>query len=261
MPMTPGSRLGPYEIVAPLGAGGMGEVYRARDSRLGRDVAVKVLPAEVAGDAERLARFEREARLLAALSHPGIASIFGVEDAGPTPALIMELVEGPTLDERIARSPIPEDEALPIARQLADALEYAHEHAVVHRDLKPANVKLRPDGTVKVLDFGLARALDDDADATRSGSDLSRSPTLTQRMTRAGMILGTAAYMSPEQARGRQVDRRADVWAFGAVVYEMLTARRAFAGETISDTLAAVMRDEPDWSALPEELSPRWQDL
>ncbi len=259
MPLTPGTRLGPYEIVAPLGAGGMGEVYRARDPRLGREVAIKVLPDALAGDAERLARFEREARLLAALSHAGIASIFGVEEAGGSHALVMELVEGQTLAERIHSGALATADALPIARQLAEALEYAHERGIVHRDLKPANVKLRPDGTVKVLDFGLARALA--TDASGSTAELSQSPTLTQRMTHEGVILGTAAYMSPEQARGREADRRADVWAFGAVVYEMLTGRHAFVGDTISDTLASVMRDEPDWSALPSGLSPRWRRL
>jgi serine/threonine-protein kinase len=259
MPLTPGTRLGPYEIVAPLGAGGMGEVYRARDPRLGREVAIKVLPDDVARDADRLARFEREARLLAALSHAGIASIFGVEDAGGSRALVMELVEGPTLAERLEQGALAAADALPIARQLAEALEYAHEHGIVHRDLKPANVKLRPDDTVKVLDFGLARALA--SDAAGSAAELSQSPTLTDRMTKVGVILGTAAYMSPEQARGREADRRADVWAFGAVLYEMLAGRRAFAGETVSEMLAAVMRDEPDWSALPPGLSPRWRRL
>lgn len=259
MPLAPGNRLGPYEIVAPLGAGGMGEVYRARDARLGREVAIKVLPDALALDPDRLARFEREARLLAALSHAGIASIFGVEQAGASQALVMELVEGPTLAERIAEGPIGPDEALPIARQLAEALEYAHERGIVHRDLKPANIKLRPDGTLKVLDFGLARGLA--SDGSGSGQDMSQSPTLTNRMTQAGVILGTAAYMSPEQSRGREADRRADVWAFGAVLYEMLAGRRAFAGETVSDTMAAVMRDEPDWSALPPGLSPRMRRL
>ncbi len=259
MPLTPGSRVGPYEIVGPLGSGGMGEVYRARDRRLERDVAIKVLPDAVAHDPERLARFEREARLLAASNHAGIASVFGVEDADGTRALIMELVEGPTLDDRIASGRLPADEVLGVARQLAEALEYAHERGIVHRDLKPANVKLRPDGTVKVLDFGLARALDTQASAPVG--DLSQSPTITQRMTQAGMILGTAAYMSPEQARGREADRRADIWAFGVVIYEMLTGRSAFAGETISDTLASVMRDDPDWSALPPRLSQRWRVL
>jgi hypothetical protein len=257
--LSAGSRLGPYEIVAPLGAGGMGEVYRARDPRLGRDVAIKVLPDAVALDPERLARFEREARLLAAVSHAGIASIFGVEEAGGSRALVMELVEGPTLAERIAQGAIPADDTLSIARQLAEALEYAHDRGIVHRDLKPANVKLRPDGTVKVLDFGLARALA--TETSGSSPELAHSPTITQRMTQAGVILGTAAYMSPEQARGREADRRADVWAFGVVLYEMLSGRRAFAGETMSETLAGVMRDEPDWSALPSGLSPRWRRL
>jgi serine/threonine-protein kinase len=257
--LIPGTKLGPYEIVALLGAGGMGEVYRARDPRLGREVAIKVLPDALALDAEWLARFEREARLLATLGHAGIASIFGVEEAGGSRALVMELVEGPTLAERIEQGPLAAGDALPIARQLAEALEYAHERGIVHRDLKPANVKLRPDGTVKVLDFGLARAIATEASA--STAELSQSPTLTQRMTQAGVILGTAAYMSPEQARGREADRRADVWAFGAVLYEMLTGHRAFGGETISEMLAAVMRDEPDWSALPPGLSPRWRRL
>ena len=259
MSLAPGTRLGPYEIVAPLGAGGMGEVFRARDARLGRDVAIKVLPAGFVQDPERLARFEREARLLAAMNHPGIAAIYGLEDAGGQPALVMEVVEGPTLAERIMRGALPEDEALTVARQIADALEYAHDLGIVHRDLKPANVKLRPDGTVKVLDFGLARALDPGGAA--SSGELTQSPTLTQRMTHAGVILGTAAYMSPEQARGREVDRRADIWSFGAVLYEMLTGRRAFGGETISDTLASVMRDEPDWSALPAGIAPGWRRL
>jgi serine/threonine-protein kinase len=259
VPLIPGTRLGPYEVVAPLGAGGMGEVYRARDPRLGREVAIKVLPEQVARDPERLARFEREARLLAALGHAGIASIFGVEETGAAPALVMELVEGPTLAERIAQGPLPPEEALPVARQLAEALEYAHEHGIIHRDLKPANVKLRPDGTVKVLDFGLARALE--AEASGSAEKTAHSPTLTQGMTRDGFIVGTAGYMAPEQARGRPADRRADVWAFGVVVYEMLAGRLLFVGETTSDTLAAVMRDEPDWSALPPGLSPRWRAL
>ena len=257
--LSVGDRLGPYEIIAPLGAGGMGEVFRAHDPRLGRDVAIKTLPDAVAADPERLARFEREARLLAALGHAGIASILGVEEAGGSRALVMELVEGPTLAERIDQGALASDEALAIARQIAEALEYAHDRGIVHRDLKPANVKLRPDGTAKVLDFGLARAIA--PETSGSASNLAHSPTITQRMTQAGVILGTAAYMSPEQARGREADRRADVWAFGAVLYEMLSGRRAFAGETMSDTLAAVMRDEPEWSALPAGLSPRWRRL
>ena len=259
MPLAAGSKLGPYEIVAPLGAGGMGEVYRARDARLSRDVAIKVLPDVVAGDAERLARFDREAKLLASMNHAGIASIYGLEDAGGQPALVMEVVEGPTLAERLERGAVPEEEALAIARQLAEALEYAHDRGIVHRDLKPANIKLRPDGVVKVLDFGLARALE--SGAVQGSGDLTQSPTITNRMTTAGVILGTAAYMAPEQARGREADRRADIWAFGAVLFEMLTRKRAFAGETVSDTLAAVMRDEPDWSALPPGLAPIWRRL
>ncbi|HET6372178.1 MAG TPA: serine/threonine-protein kinase, partial [Candidatus Polarisedimenticolia bacterium] len=240
MSLSAGSRIGPYEIVAPLGAGGMGEVYRASDPRLGREVAIKVLPEALALDVERLARFDREARVLAGLSHTGIASIFGVEEVGGSRALIMELVEGPTLGERLGRGALGEDEALAIARQLADALEYAHERGIVHRDLKPENIKLRLDGTVKVLDFGLARALD--SGTSGSSAELTQSPTITQRMTQAGVILGTAAYMSPEQARGKPVDKRTDIWAFGALVYEMLTARRLFEGETITDVLAAVVR-------------------
>jgi eukaryotic-like serine/threonine-protein kinase len=259
MPPLSDTSIGPYEIRGKIGAGGMGEVYRAFDARLGREVAIKVLPDALAHDPERLARFEREARLLAALSHAGIASIYGVEQHGTTWAIVMELVEGPTLDERIARGALPEDEVLAVARPLAEAIEAAHDRGIVHRDLKPANVKLRPDGTVKVLDFGLARAIE--GPAAPSPSDLTQSPTMTQRMTTAGLILGTAAYMSPEQARGREADRRADVWAFGVIVYEMLTGRRAFTGETVTEMLAAVMRDEPDWSALPAGLSPRWRRL
>ena len=212
MPLSPGSHLGPYEVLALLGAGGMGEVYRARDPRLDRDVALKVLPDLVADDPERLARFEREARTLASLNHAHIAHLHGLEESGGQRALVMELVEGPTLAERIARGAVPVEEALPLARQIAEALEYAHEHGIIHRDLKPANIKVTGDGAVKVLDFGLARAFDSDP----AGSDLPSSPTITSpAMTRAGVILGTAAYMSPEQARGATVDTRADVWAFG----------------------------------------------
>ena len=222
-------------------------------------MAIKVLPPALTADAERLARFDREAKLLAAMNHAGIASIYGLEDAGGHPALVMELVEGPTLAELLERTALPEDEALAVARQLAEALEYAHDRGIVHRDFKPANVKVRPDGAVKVLDFGLARALDTSAGITPA--ELMNSPTLTQRMTTAGVVLGTAAYMAPEQARGRETDRRADIWAFGAVLFEMLTGRRAFAGETVSDTLASVMRDEPDWSLLPGSLAPFWRPL
>jgi len=247
--LASGTRLGPYEIVAPLGAGGMGEVYRARDARLHREVAIKVLPESVSNDPERLARFEREAHVLAALNHPRIAAIHGVEEANGVRALVLELVPGETLAERIAAGPIPADEALAIARQIADALEAAHARGIVHRDLKPANVKITPDGGVKVLDFGLAKALSVDG----GSADVTHSPTLTAQATQAGVVIGTAAYMSPEQARGKAVDKRSDVWSFGAVLYEMLTGRRCFEGETVSDVLAAVLRQEPDWSRLPPE--------
>src|SRR6187401_2815207 len=227
MPIASGVRLGPYEVVAPLGAGGMGEVYRARDTKLNREVAIKVLPDLFAGDAERLAQFSREAQTLAALNHPNIAHIHGLEESSGVRALVMELVEGEDLSQRIARGPIPLDEALPIARQIAEALEAAHEQRIIHRDLKPANIKVRADGTVKVLDFGLAKAFEPHA----GGADVSQSPTLTSpAATRAGLIMGTAAYMSPEQARGKVLDRRADVWAFGCILYEMLVGTRPFAG-------------------------------
>ncbi len=230
----------------------MGEVYRARDAKLGRDVAIKVLPAAFAADAERLARFRREAQVLASLAHPNVAHIYGVEEADGVDALVLELVDGETLAERIARGPLPVDEALDFARQIADALEAAHERGIVHRDLKPANVKITPQGKVKVLDFGLAKAVAGDP----SSPDATQSPTITAAATQAGVVIGTAAYMSPEQARGRSVDKRSDIWAFGAVVYEMLTGRKAFEGETISDTLAAVLRADVDWSALPRETPP-----
>ncbi len=228
--MEAGTRIGPYQIVGPLGAGGMGEVYRARDARLDRDVAIKILPALFSQDAERLARFDREAKTLASLNHPHIAHIHGIEDASGSRALIMELVEGEDLSQRIARGAIPVADALPIARQIADALEAAHERGIVHRDLKPANIKVRDDGTVKVLDFGLAKALDP---AAGSHPDLMNSPTITSPATQMGMILGTAAYMAPEQAKGGPVDKRADIWAFGAVLYEMLSGRRAFGRDDV----------------------------
>jgi serine/threonine protein kinase len=247
MGLTSGTRLGPYEIVAPIGAGGMGEVYRARDSRLARDVAVKVLPEAFARDAERLSRFQREAKVLASLNHPNIASIYGLEDSGPAHALVMELVEGPTLADRITSGPIPVDEAVLIARQIAEGLEYAHERGIVHRDLKPANIKVSRDDSVKILDFGLAKAVEGEA----VESDMGTSPTITRMATQMGFIIGTAAYMSPEQAKAKPVDRRADIWAFGCVLYEMLTGKAAFGGETITDILAAVVRAEPDWSQLP----------
>jgi serine/threonine-protein kinase len=250
MPLNTGSRVGSYEIVALIGAGGMGEVYRARDTRLKRDVAIKVLPDVFANDAERLARFQREAELLATLNHPNIAQIHGIEDR----ALVLELVEGPTLADRIAQGPIPIGEALVIGRQIADALEAAHERGVIHRDLKPANIKISGDGKVKVLDFGLAKAIAADPSAP---SNISMSPTITSpAMTMGGVILGTAAYMSPEQARGKPVDRRADIWAFGCVAYEMLTGRLAFDGDEVSDTLAAILRSDPAWQSLPPETPP-----
>ncbi len=246
MTIAPGARLGPYEITAAIGAGGMGEVFRATDTTLGREVALKLLPEDFADDDERHARFEREARLLASLNHPNIAVLHALEHLDGQHALVMELVEGEGLDELIARGPVPVDEALPIARQVAEALEAAHEHGIVHRDLKPANVRIRPDGTVKVLDFGLAKAWDAGGE-----SGLTHSPTITRAHTADGIILGSAAYMAPEQARGRMVDRRADIWAFGVVLYEMLTASRMFEGETVTDVLANVLKQPPDWNALP----------
>ena len=249
MSLQPGTTLGPYDVTAKIGEGGMGEVYRARDTKLDRDVALKVLPQAFTDDPDRLARFEREAKVLASLNHPNIASIYGLEEADGVRALVLELVEGPTLADRIKQGPIPLDEALPIAKQIAEALEAAHEAGVIHRDLKPANIKVRDDGTVKVLDFGLAKALDPNPEG-----DPSQSPTLTAAATQMGVIMGTAAYMSPEQAKGKPADQRSDVWAFGAVLYEMLAGQRAFGGEDVSDTLVAVFRDEPDWSALPTDV-------
>jgi len=258
--LSAGTKLGPYKILSPLGAGGMGEVYRATDRKLNRDVAIKVLPAEVAGDPERLARFKREAQVLASLNHPHIAAIHGLEEADGRPFLVLELVEGEDLTERLKRGPIPVDEALAIAKQIAEALEEAHEHGIVHRDLKPANVKLTPDGKVKVLDFGLAKAYADPS-AGGLGPDLSQSPTLARTGTQAGVILGTAAYISPEQARGKPVDKRSDIWAFGVVLYEMLSGRRLFAGETVSDVLAAVLKTEIDLAGLPGATPPALRRL
>ena len=254
MSLSPRTRLGPYEITGPLGAGGMGEVYRARDTALNRDVAIKLMPEVVALDPVRLARFEREARTLAALNHPHIAQIYGLEDGGARgKALVMELVPGQTLAERITDGPMAIGEALDIARQIAEALEAAHAEGIIHRDLKPANIKVRDDGTVKVLDFGLAKG----GDSGAAAPNLQDSPTFTSpAMTERGLILGTAAYMAPEQARGKPVDRRADIWAFGVVLFEMLTGRQMFAGETVSDTLAAVLREEVPWSTLPSATPP-----
>ena len=254
MSIAAGSRLGVYEVLAPLGAGAMGEVWRARDTRLSREVALKVLPESFSRDHDRLARFEREAQVLASLNHPNIAAIYGVEEASGATALVLELVEGPTLDERIKQGRLPADDAVAVARQIAEALEFAHERGIVHRDLKPANVKLSPDGRVKVLDFGLAKAMASDM-ATRSDSAIS--PTVTSLGTIAGVVLGTAAYMAPEQARGANVDRRADIWSFGAVLMEMLTGKRAFEGDTVSDTLASVLRAPIEWNEIPPATPPR----
>lgn len=257
MAISAGTRLGHYEILAPLGGGGMGEVYRARDTRLGREVAIKRLPEAFARDTERLARFEREARLLAALNHPHVAAIYGLEQADDRRFLVLELVPGPTLAERLAAGPLPVNEALGIGRQIAEALEAAHSKGIIHRDLKPANIKIIPEGQVKVLDFGLAKALG----AEPSGGDPSESPTVLRDETRAGVVLGTVAYMSPEQARGKALDPRTDIWSFGCVLYEMLTGRQAFSGETISDTLTAVLSGEPDWRTLPERTPVKIRDL
>ena len=254
MSLQPGTTLGPYSVAAKIGEGGMGEVYRARDTKLDRDVALKVLPQAFTDDPDRLARFEREAKVLASLNHPNIGHIYGLEEAEGQKALVLELVEGPTLADRIKQGPIPIDEALPIAKQIAEALEAAHEQGIIHRDLKPANIKVKDDGTVKVLDFGLAKAFQPDA----SDVSASMSPTisLTAAATQMGTVIGTAAYMAPEQAKGKVVDKRADVWAYGAVLYEMLTGRKAFPGEDVSDTLATVLKFDPDWDALPADTPP-----
>jgi hypothetical protein len=257
MPVLPGTRLGSYEILAPLGAGGMGEVYRARDTRLGREVAIKALPDGFATAADRLARFEREAQILASLNHPNIAAIHGLEEHDGARYLVLEYVPGETLAERIERGALGDEESLEVAKQIAEALEAAHERGVIHRDLKPANIKITPDGRVKVLDFGLAKD-------SSAAEDASNSPTLTVNSpayTRTGVILGTAAYMSPEQARGKPVDKRADIWAFGCVFYECLTGKKAFSGETVPDTLAALIHAEPEWRALPDPAGPKVREL
>src|SRR5687768_13133860 len=262
MTLTPGQRLGAYEVVSALGAGGMGEVYRARDTKLQRDVAIKVLPESLATDRDRLARFEREAQLLAALNHPHIAAIYGVDTVGETQFLVLELVEGDTLADRIARGgAFSLSEALAIARQIAEALQAAHDKGIIHRDLKPANIALTSDSHVKVLDFGLAKALETAPAAQSNVPAASMSPTLSLAMTEAGFILGTAAYMSPEQAKGRPADKRSDVWAFGCVLFEMLTGKLAFEGEDASDTLAGILRGDPDWTALPRNTPPHIREI
>ena len=245
-----GKTISHYKVLEKIGQGGMGEVYRAEDTNLSREVAIKVLPEQFTQDLQRLARFEREAKLLASLNHPNIAAIYGLEEADGVRFLALELVPGDTLQERVAKGPLPVEEALEVCRQIAEGVEAAHEKGVIHRDLKPANVKVTPEGKVKILDFGLAKAFEAEPPVT----DMSQSPTLTEEMTRAGVILGTAAYMSPEQAKGKPVDKRADIFAFGAVLYELLTGKRAFEGETITETIAAVLKSEPDWEALPESI-------
>ena len=256
MALEVGSRIAHYDVTALIGEGGMGQVYQATDTKLNRQVALKILPEAFATDPDRLARFQREAQVLASLNHPGIAAIYGIEEQDDTRALVLELVEGPTLAERISKGPIPLDEALPIAKQIAEALEAAHEAGVIHRDLKPANIKVREDGTVKVLDFGLAKALDPNPEG-----DPNQSPTLTAAATQMGVIMGTAAYMSPEQARGKTVDKRADIWAFGAVLFEMLTGRPLFEAGDISEMLASVVLKEPDLSAVGPDVPVALQSL
>ena len=257
MPLTPGTKLGQYEVAEAIGAGGMGEVYRARDTKLGRDVAIKVLPEEFARDQERLDRFEREARLLAQVNHANIATLYGLEEHDGQTFIVMELVEGETLAERIAKGRIPMDEAIPLFVQIAEGLEAAHEKGIVHRDLKPANIKIGPDGKPKILDFGLAKAfVREDGTVT----DSSQSPTLSKG-TALGVIMGTPSYMSPEQARGKAVDKRTDVWAFGCCLYEALTGRKPFEGDNATDVLAAVVRARPDWTQLPTSASSRLRRL
>src|SRR5215467_2487397 len=254
MALTIGTQLGSHEITALLGKGGMGEVYRARDLKLKREVAIKILPTEFAEDTDRVSRFQREAELLASLNHPNIAAIYDLEEANATRFLVLELIEGETLAERIHQGPIPLEDSLDIAKRICEALEAAHEKGIVHRDLKPANVKVTPDGKVKVLDFGLAKAVE----STSNNTALSNSPTLVNSLgaTNAGMIIGTAAYMSPEQTKGKPVDRRADIWAFGVLLHEMLTGEQAFCGETVSDILASVLKEQPDFEKVPAKVRP-----
>src|SRR3989454_4288430 len=258
MGLTIPQTLGSFEVLSIVGRGGMGEVYRARDTKLKREVAIKILPEEFSSDQDRIARFQREAEVLASLNHPNIAAIYDLEEVEGSRFLVLEFVEGETLAERIGRGPIPVEEALNIARNICEGLEVAHERGITHRDLKPANIKLTPDGKVKVLDFGLAKAIEN----APTGAALSNSPTLlTMAATSAGMILGTAGYMAPEQAKGKAVDRRADIWAFGVVLYEMLSGRMLFSGETASETIAAVLMKEPDWNTLPPNIPARLRRL
>src|SRR5947199_9438961 len=249
MALSVGTRLGPYEITGSLGAGGMGEVYRARDRKLGREVALKILPSLFATDADRLSRFQREAEVLASLNHPHIAAIYSLEEANGSRFLVLELVEGQTLADRLKRGPLPMDEALTVAKHICEAIEAAHEKGIIHRDLKPANIKITSDGIVKVLDFGLAKVREAEAQA----SNLSNSPTVMTARSTPGIILGSAAYMSPEQAKGQEANRTSDVWAFGCVLYEMLTGRAPFEGETVSEVFAGILKGDPDWSRLPAE--------
>ncbi|HYB52461.1 MAG TPA: serine/threonine-protein kinase, partial [Thermoanaerobaculia bacterium] len=248
MTLESGTHLGSYEVLGPLGAGGMGEVYRARDLKLGREVAIKILPEAFARDPMRLTRFDREARMLASVNHPALAAIYGLEESAGTRYIVMELVPGETLSESLARGPMPLRAALGAARQIAEGLEAAHEKGIVHRDLKPSNIKITPEGRVKVLDLGLAKAMDARAEEPAGSSE---SPTVQLDETRPGVIVGTIEFMSPEQARGKAVDKRTDVWAFGCVLFEMLAGKRAFEGETVSDTLASILKEDPDWAALP----------
>src|SRR5881296_2647715 len=257
MSIPVGTLLGSHQIMGILGRGGMGEVYRARDTKLKREVAIKILPEEFSRDPDRVARFQREAEVLASLNHPNIAAIHSLEEAEGSRFLVLEFVEGETLAERIRRGAIPVEEALNMARCICEALEVAHERGIMHRDLKPANIKLTPDGKVKVLDFGLAKIYE----ASNRPQNISNSPTLSAMQTMGGVILGTAAYMSPEQARGRAVDKRTDIWAFGCVLYEMLTGKQAFAGETVSDMIARILQGEPEWNALPARMPERIRGL
>ena len=257
MTLSSGTTLSHYKVLEKIGQGGMGEVYRAEDTNLSREVAIKVLPEQFTQDPQRLARFEREAKLLASLNHPNIAAIYGFEEADDVRFLAMELVPGETLQERVAKGPVPVEEALEVCRQIAEGVEAAHEKGVIHRDLKPANVKVTPEGKVKILDFGLAKAFEDETPVT----DISQSPTLTEEMTRAGVILGTAPYMSPEQAKGEVVDKRADIFAFGCVLYELLTGKKTFDGKTITETLAKILEGEPNWAALPDTTPVRIKEL